>query len=137
EEVLLLSTRLRDRLAAAGKRASAREATTWVDQTEELLSRRVWKDIGQFRQFPSNSQVLQKGRGYRDILKYDLSLRMGLELPWKRAEELAEGTYGDLRPVNELYEYWCFFMLRRALAEVCLKEEVSRGTLVHVSADGL
>ncbi len=137
EEVLLLSTRLRDRLGAAGKLASAREAAGWVDQTEELLSKRVWKDVGQFRQFPSNSQILQKGRGYRDILKYDLSLGMGLELPWKRAGELAEGTFGDLRPVNELYEYWCFFILRRALVDVCMKEITGRGTFVQVSVDGL
>lgn len=137
EEVLQLSRRLRDRLGAVGKQASAREAGVWVDQLEEMLSSPSWVDVRQFRQFPSNSQVLQKGRGYRDILKYDLSLRMGLELPWKRAGQLAEGTYGDLRPVNELYEYWCFFVLRRALAEVCLREEPNRGTLISTSADGL
>lgn len=137
EEVLLLSTRLRDRLAAAGKVASVREVTTWIEHLQELLSRREWKDVGQFRHFPSNSQLLQKGRGYREIVRFNLSIRMGLELPWKRAAELAEGIYGDLRPVNELYEYWCFFVLRRALAEICQKEQVSRNTLIQISADGL
>ena len=137
EEVLLLSTRLRDRLNIAGKHASSREAGAWVEQIDDLLSNRHWKKVGPFRQFPSNSQVLQKGRGYRDILRFDLSLRMGLELPWKRAEELAEGTYGDLRPVNELYEYWCFFVLRKTLLELCLKEQPNKGTLIQTSPDGL
>lgn len=137
EEGLLLSTWLRDRLGVAGKQASAREAGVWADQIEDLLSSHYWRDVGPFRQFPSNSQVLQKGRGYRDILRFDLSLRMGLELPWKRAEQLAEGTYGDLRPVNELYEYWCFFVLRKTLTEVCLREQPSKGTLIQISPDGL
>ncbi|TBA91090.1 DUF2357 domain-containing protein [Rhizobium ruizarguesonis] len=137
EEILLLSTRLRDRMLARSKSASAREAAEWITTIEAILDRRIWRDIGPFRQFPSNSQVLQKARGYRDLLKYDLSLRMALELPWKRAAELATGTDGDVRPVSELYEYWCFFKLRKIIAGLCQTELVSKGTLVQTSADGL
>ena len=35
-----------------------------------------------------------------------------------QGEKLAEGLTGDIRPVSELYEYWCFFLLRRLLARV-------------------
>ncbi len=137
QEIQLFSARLRDQLLKSDRPASASEAAEWVEQIEELLSARVWRDVGRFRQFPSNSQVLQKGRGYRDVLHYDLALRMGLELPWKRAGELAEGIDGDLRPVSELYEYWCFFMIRRTLADICEKEIARRSTLVSTSHNGL
>jgi uncharacterized protein len=137
EELLASSEHLRDSLSQAGKAASAREANAWVVQLEELLAHAVWRDVGAFRQFPSNSQVLQKGQGYRRILQSDLALQMGLELPWERAQEIGDGVQGDLRPVHELYEYWCFFVLRRILQSVSEREASERSSLVSISSDRL
>jgi predicted component of viral defense system (DUF524 family) len=108
EECLLVTQRLVQKLDARKKPAAVREARGWAAQIEEMLGHRHWSDVGMLRQFPSNSQVLQKRRGYRDILKFDLSLRLGLELSWKRGDDFADGLLGDVRPVNEIYEYWCF-----------------------------
>ncbi|OYV32719.1 MAG: hypothetical protein B7Z80_26105 [Rhodospirillales bacterium 20-64-7] len=137
EELRLIAQRLQATLARSGRRASLREVDEWVSQLDEELASDLWRSIGIFRAFPSNSQVLQKRRGYRDILKLDLSLRMSLELPWKRAESLADGLVGDIRPVNELYEYWCFFQLRRTLAELAASELPSDGSLIDVTEGGL
>lgn len=137
EELQLIAQRLAGSLARGRRSASLREVEGWITVLDEELSLGQWRRIGTFRNFPSNSQVLQKRRGYREILKLDLSLRMSLELPWKRAEQLADGLIGDIRPVSELYEYWCFFLLRRTLAELSEAELPSDGSLIDVTDGGL
>ena len=97
----------------------------------------TWRGVGIMRQFPSNSQVLLKRRGYRDVLRFDLALRLSLTLPWSQGEKLAEGLTGDIRPVSELYEYWCFFLLRRLLAEICQAELPDNGSFLSFTDEGL
>src|SRR5690606_24056066 len=41
------------------------------------------------------------------------------------------------RPVNELYEYWCFFLLRRTLSELCLAEMPRPHSFIDTSNGGL
>lgn len=137
EELQLIAQRLAITLGLNNRHASLREVQHWIIQLNEELSSDLWRSVGEFRAFPSNSQVLQKRRGYREILKLDLSLRMSLELPWKRAEALADGLIGDIRPVDELYEYWCFFLLRRTLSELAEAELPSDGSLIDVTDGGL
>jgi uncharacterized protein len=137
EECLLIAQRLAQQLEVRRKPAAVREARYWAVQIEELLGHSRWSEVGSLRQFPSNSQVLQKRRGYKDVLKFDLSLRLGLELSWPRGEEFAYGLLGDVRPVNEIYEYWCFFVLRRLLAEMCEAELPGNGSFIVHAADGL
>lgn len=137
EELQLIAQRLAGSLARTRRTASLREVEDWINFLDDELSSGHWRRIGTFRNFPSNSQVLQKRRGYRELLKLDLSLRMSLELPWKRAEQLADGLIGDIRPVSELYEYWCFFLLRRTLAELAEAELPSDGSLIDVTDGGL
>ena len=137
EELLLIAQRLMGNLARSGRTASVREVQGWIFAIDEELSSDQWRQVGAFRSFPSNSQVLQRRQGYREILKFDMSLRMSVELPWKRAAELADGLIGDLRPVSELYEYWCFFLLRRSLTEIAEAEMPSDGSLIDITEDGL
>lgn len=137
DELRLIAQRLKTSLDKAQRMASSREVTEWMNYLDEELSSDLWRSVGPIRTMPSNSQVLQKRSGYREILKYDISLRLSLELPWKQAERLADGLVGDIRPVSELYEYWCFFQLRSILSELTV-EEVSRdGSFVDITPDGL
>jgi predicted component of viral defense system (DUF524 family) len=137
EECFVLAQRLAQRLAHYGKPAASREAQDWLGRLNEMLAHSRWAEVGAFAQFPSNSQVLQRRQGYRDILKFDLSLRLSLELPWERGRDFADGLLGDVRPVNEIYEYWCFFVLRRTLKEICAAEEPTISSLIVVTRDGL
>ena len=137
EECALLAQWLAANLEEQGKVAAAREAGSWVLHLQELLAHDTWRDVGIMRQFPSNSQVLLKRRGYRDLLRFDLALRLSLTLPWSRGEKLAEGLTGDIRPVSELYEYWCFFLLRRLLAEICLADLPDNGSFLSFTHEGL
>ena len=137
EECALLSQWLAANLEEQGKVAAAREAGSWVLHLQELLAHDTWRDVGIMRQFPSNSQVLLKRRGYRDLLRFDLTLRLSLTLPWSQGEKLAEGLTGDIRPVSELYEYWCFFLLRRLLAEICQDELPDNSSFLSFTPDHL
>jgi hypothetical protein len=137
EEGTLLAQWLAASLSSQGKVASAREAESWVSRLQELLAHDLWRGVDMMRQFPSNSQVLLKRRGYRDVLRLDLALRLSLTLPWSQAEKFAEGLMGDIRPVSELYEYWCFFQLRRVLAELCQTELPDNGSFLAFTQEGL
>ena len=137
EECTLLSQWLATNLEIQGKVTAAREAEGWVLQLQEMLAHDSWRSVGIMRQFPSNSQVLLKRRGYRDLLRFDLALRLSLTLPWSQGEKLAEGLTGDIRPVSELYEYWCFFLLRRSLGELCQGELPGNGSFLSFTNEGL
>lgn len=137
EECALLAQWLTTHLSDQGKRAAAREAESWLLQLQELLAHDIWRGVGMMRRFPSNSQVLLKRRGYRDVLRFDLALRLSLSLPWNQAEKMAEGLTGDIRPVSELYEYWCFFQLRALLAELCQTELPDSSSFLSFTPDGL
>lgn len=137
EELRLLMRRLAATLAKSKRQASLHEVEDWILRLDDELGSGIWRQIGPMRSFPSSSQVLQKRQGYKEILKFDSALKMSLELPWKRAGDLADGLLGDIRPVNELYEYWCFFLLRRTLAELCEAELPQEGSLISVRDGGL
>jgi predicted component of viral defense system (DUF524 family) len=137
EECALLAQWLAANLGAQRKIAAAREAGSWVLHLQELLAHDAWRGVGIMRQFPSNSQVLLKRRGYRDVLRFDLALRLSLTMPWNQGEKLAEGLTGDIRPVSELYEYWCFFLLRRVVAEICQAELPDNGSFLSFTDEGL
>lgn len=135
EHCSLLANRLEVSLVARGRRASAREAKAWAAYLGEALQHDMWQEVGQLTQIPANSQTLLKKRGYKDLLRYDLSLRMALDLAWKHGAQLADGLIGDVRPVNQIYEYWCFFVLREILLGICA--EVPGGNFLVTSPDGL
>lgn len=135
EHCSLLARRLEGAFAVQGRRASAREARAWSVAMDEALQHGMWREVGALTQIPANSQTLLRKRGYKDLLRYDLSLRMALALTWNEGANLSDGLSGDIRPVNQIYEYWCFFALREILLSLC--SEVGGGDFLTVSADGL
>lgn len=137
EELAVLLSRLIHALSIGRKHSALREATTWLEQIEEMLSRAMWREVGKFTHLPSNSQVLQRRRGYREVFEFDRILRMGLQLPWKRADDIGSGLLGDIRPINELYEYWCFFAIREVLSEICEFVKTSGSDIMKVASSGL
>ena len=58
-----------------------------------------------------------------------------MDLAWNDGAQLSDGLSGDIRPVNQIYEYWCFFCLREILLSLCT--EVGGGNFLTVSKDGL
>ncbi|MFM9278565.1 DUF2357 domain-containing protein [Paenibacillus jiagnxiensis] len=83
---------------------------------EEYLQLPLFKEIGPFTYLP-NSMVMQKKMGYKDMLQYMQQFDMGIKLE-SEVEEF-DTINGDLRPIHQLYEYWCFFKLLEVLEELC------------------
>ncbi|AAQ57687.1 restriction endonuclease-like protein [Chromobacterium violaceum] len=135
EHCRLLAQRLEVRMGARKRKAAEREAKSWSLQLDELLQHGLWREVGPLGQLPANSQIMLRGRGYKELFRLDLSLRMSLGLAWSHGTDLADGLVGDSRPVNQIYEYWCFFVLRDVLRSLCL--ETGGGNFLSVSADGL
>jgi uncharacterized protein len=128
--------RLYSQLSQAGKPRSAVESLKWAVMIDNWLAHPMWREVRTLRVFPSNSQVLQRREGYREILAADMRLQLGMTLPWSRGIELSGGFDGDLRPIEELYEYWCYFTLRSILRDVCGAHGVQKGSLIRRTARG-
>lgn len=135
EHCSLLARRIEGGMQRRSRRASEREARAWSARIDDALQHSIWREVGPLTLIPANSQTLLRKRGYKDLFRYDLSLRMSLGLAWPQGAELSDGLLGDIRPVNQIYEYWCFFVLREILLELC--RESAGGDFITVSADGL
>lgn len=76
-------------------------------------------DVGNLTYFPSNSQVLQKREGYRDILKFFMVLESSFFLS---IEELKDQIEGYQRKLYDLYEDWCYIKLFKIISEMSLTD---------------
>lgn len=135
EHCSLLARRIESGMQRRGRRASGREARAWSTRIDDALQHSIWREVGPLTLIPTNSQTLLRKRGYKDLFRYDLALRMSLGLAWPEGAQLSDGLLGDIRPVNQIYEYWCFFVLREILLELC--REIGGGDFITVSPDGL
>lgn len=127
--------RLERCMASRRSKAAEREARAWGMALDDMLQRSLWKSVGPLTRVPSESQVLLRRRGYKELFKFDSALRASLALSWKEGARLADGLIGDIRPVNQIYEYWCFLALRKILDGVC--RSVGGGNFIIASKDGL
>jgi len=112
--------------------SSLKELTVWLDLLEQYLSEPLWNQIQRLNHIPSNSQVLQKRNGYRQILQFDLRLQLGLKLSWHPSMALDQ-TLADVRPIYELYEIWCFIKLRKICVDIFGLEK--ENTIIKVERD--
>lgn len=135
EHCQLLAQRLEGRMLERKRKAAEREAKAWRLQLDEMLQHGLWREVGPLGQIPANSQAMLRKRGYKELLRLDVALRISLDLAWSNGSDLADGLVGDSRPVNQIYEYWCFFVLREILQSLC--EAKGGGSFLTVSADGL
>ena len=87
--------------------------------THEYLLDGWLDDVGELNFFPSNSQVLQKKAGYRDILRFFMILESSFFINWDDVEELIKGYQ---RKLYDLYEYWCYIKLFNILSHMALVE---------------
>jgi predicted component of viral defense system (DUF524 family) len=120
-----------------GKHIVANQVKTWSQRVSEWLEHPMWRDVRRMTHFPSNSQVLQKSSSYREVLGTDLRMQLGMTLPWSTDTQLEADVRGDLRPISQLYEYWCFFFLRSVLRNMCGDELRGAGSLIRETEDGL
>ncbi|WP_429843924.1 DUF2357 domain-containing protein [Brevibacillus sp. FIR094] len=87
-----------------------------LDELMGYLNEPFFGNISPFRRI-SNSMILQKSRGYKELVKLIQEFELGLQLETDASE--FDNVNGDLRPIHKLYEYWCFFSLIRILESIC------------------
>lgn len=135
EHCQLIAQRLETRMASRRRQAAEREARSWRLLLDTTLQHGLWRAVGSLGHVPANSQALLRKRGYKELLRFDALLRLSLGLTWPQGADIADGLSGDIRPVNQIYEYWCFFTLREILQTFC--REVGGGNFLVVAPDGL
>lgn len=86
------------------------------ERLDELLSAPLFAEVGPLLQMPTNSQVLQKRAGYRDVLRAYVQFEAAAALTWKGGEDVYQAGQ---RNVAALYEYWVFLRLREVVRSLC------------------
>ena len=68
----------------------------------------MWEEVGTLARIPFSSTVLQRRRGYREVLRHFARIRLAPRIPLDRSEmrDLLE-----LKNIALLYEVWTFFRL--------------------------
>ncbi len=82
---------------------------------QEYVSDGWLQDVGDMNYFPSNSQVLQKKEGYREILNYFLIFEFSFNFQF---EEVTDDIKGYQKKLSELYEYWCYLKMLDILSKM-------------------
>lgn len=98
----------------------------------------MWCEVGAMTQVPASSTVLQRRRGYRDVFRHFILMRLAtrhLPISSHEARDLLEG-----RDIASLYELWCYFkvvdVLRDILGAPSSVDSVKRTDLqVHVARE--
>ena len=98
---------------------------------QDHLSERWVNEVGKLTYIPSNSQVIQKKEGYRDIFKFYLNYEFSFRLKWNDVEDHIKGYE---RKLSELYEYWCYFKILSVLSKLTFKK-IDFTDIYEVSSD--
>jgi predicted component of viral defense system (DUF524 family) len=96
-------------------RASRKKLAEWELIVDELLLHPLWLLVDDCKAFP-NSMVIYERHGYRDYLQGLMLLDLGLLV--NSDFGVIDRVTGDLRPIWDLYELWCYFQLRAILEKI-------------------
>ena len=93
-------------------RASRKGAREWEVVLEEMLLRPFWRQIGDCVAQPYSMAFYERS-GYRDFIQVIHELE--LALAFDPLFDFIDPTSGDLKPIWELYEFWCYIQLHDIL----------------------
>lgn len=110
----------RTRSEAEGRRdAFARKVIDDCNRMDAVLQpivrHSMWREVGTLERIPFSSTVLQRRRGYRQVLRHFARIRLAPRIPLDRDEmrDLLE-----LKDIALLYELWTFFRLADLVREL-------------------
>lgn len=78
---------------------------------KQLLGDKFFRKVGEFEGFKQESAILQQRTGYSQVYKSWLMLKNSLDL-------LEGKTDIGMKKIWELYEIWCFLIMKRLIAKV-------------------
>lgn len=86
------------------------------DQIEQVLTplaqHHLWAEVGAMTQLPAASTILQGRRGYREVYRHFVRLRLATHIP---LGPVALRDLLEARDIARLYELWTYFTLAQAL----------------------
>jgi len=91
------------------------EAYELMMQLDAITARPFFRSISRLNRLPLDNQTLQKGEGYREVLRAWLLTEAAASLNWEGQEDSYEGSTRD---VATLYEYWIFLKLHEILDDI-------------------
>lgn len=80
----------------------------------------VWIEVSRMSHVPIGSSVLQRRRGYKDVLRHHLALRAAARIPFDK--NIVEQRLLGLKDVATLYELWCYFAVVDVVRDVVGRE---------------
>lgn len=89
--------------------------SVFISIVQDYLSDGWISEVGILRSIPSNSQVLQKKEGYREIFQYYLNFEFAFRIEWSEMHDLLKGYN---RRLSEMYEYWCYIKLINVIEKI-------------------
>lgn len=88
-----------------------KDLASYIDTLKRLRASSFFNRVGVFEGFKQESTILQQRSGYSLVYKYWLMLRNSLDL--------VDGqTDIGLKQIWELYEIWCFLVIKRLVAKI-------------------
>ena len=74
----------------------------------------MWEEVGRMTRIPFSSTVLQRRRGYRQVLQHFTRIRLAPTIP---LDEMGMRDLLELKNIAVLYELWTFFRIARVIAD--------------------
>lgn len=74
----------------------------------------MWEEVGRMTRIPFSSTVLQRRRGYRQVLQHFTRIRLAPTIP---LDEMGMRDLLELKNIAVLYELWTFFRIAQVIAE--------------------
>ena len=103
-------------------------------ELESWLQHSFFKDISQPVTLRLNSPVLQRRRGYREVLRVWLMFDLSAKLVWKGGDDVYKSGKKD---IATLYEYWLFFKLLDLFKSIFNIKPKEASELIKETPDGL
>ena len=117
-----------------GKRNSD-EAEQIVISIDFELRSPLLRSVSRLTRIPFENQVLQKREGYRQILRTWILSKRALAAKDLQSHGLLSPT-AENRHVPDLYEYWLFFFLAKALEELEGASNIDQRYVKKMNSDG-
>jgi len=85
-----------------------------------LAQHQFWAEVGPMTQLPAASTVLQGRRGYREVYRHFVRLRLATHIP---LDPVALRDLLEARDIARLYELWTYFTMAQALEDLLGKPQ--------------
>ena len=87
----------------------------WMEESLlPIAGHSMWEEVGRMTRIPFSSTILQRRRGYRQVLQHFTRIRLAPTIP---LDEMGMRDLLELKNIAVLYELWAFFRIVRVIAD--------------------